>query len=243
MSSRRDMALRARILASEGMHPPVAEFITPQSQWASSLRSGFYQTGMPHPGRTLHEFDTTRPIQMKEGHPSKYDEILHRQQLERKKFERMHREDLKRADETEAGFLSRLQKQADLLSKQAAELEQKASMIEAKQQHKSYMLTAAHRGTPGGAPRFDLATTATRSNVALPSSSGRRMGIAPASTLSSIGEHHMGTTRSFAPGTPGGSAKPKRKPSAHAMMVRKIMKANPGMPLGEASKMAASQRR
>ena len=34
----------------------------------------------------------------------------------------------------------------------------------------------------------------------------------------------------------------KRKPSAHAMRVREIMKTNPGMKLGEASKLASSQR-
>jgi hypothetical protein len=36
--------------------------------------------------------------------------------------------------------------------------------------------------------------------------------------------------------------KPKRKPSAHALAVKKIMKAQPGMPLGEASKLAKIQR-
>ena len=43
--------------------------------------------------------------------------------------------------------------------------------------------------------------------------------------------------------TPAGRGmKPKRKPSAHAMRVREIMKQNPGMKLGEASKLASSQR-
>lgn len=43
-------------------------------------------------------------------------------------------------------------------------------------------------------------------------------------------------------GAPSGGAKLKRKPSAHAMAVKKIMKAHPGMPLGEASKLAKMQR-
>jgi hypothetical protein len=38
------------------------------------------------------------------------------------------------------------------------------------------------------------------------------------------------------------TAPAKRKPSAHAMTVKKIMKAHPGMPLGEASKLAKMQR-
>ena len=44
------------------------------------------------------------------------------------------------------------------------------------------------------------------------------------------------------PGVDGRGMKPKRKPSAHALRVREIMKQNPGMKLGEASKLASSQR-
>jgi hypothetical protein len=43
-------------------------------------------------------------------------------------------------------------------------------------------------------------------------------------------------------GTYVAAAPAKRKPSAHAMTVKKIMKAHPGMPLGEASRLAKMQR-